>query len=257
MTYRILPPSAPALASRRLPLIGEDEIYAKSRKALLAEEIDLRRRLTHMAEIRRALPPGPLLRDYLFRDVDGQTRSLPQLFGGQETLILYSCDFGNLGPAPLCYHFLAAVQANVDALRLRAEFAVLSAAPAMDVQRFAELHQWQPLNSHEIADDQFIADMHLAGAHGKMLGTLFVCHKTADGVRLFWKSEITEDMADLGESPRDMFELASLWAILDLTPIGRAPHAGPDRDLARRPWDYGLDQDAASGRWPRPVYGMA
>lgn len=257
MINRILPPSAPALASRRLPLIGEDEVYAKSRRALLAEEIDLRRRLNRIAEIRRALPPGPLLADYAFRDMDGTLRTLPQLFGAEETLILYACDFGSLGPSPLCYHFLAALQANVDALRSRAEFAVVAAAPAAEVQRFADLHQWQPLNAHEIADDQLIADMHLAGTNGKILGTLFVCRKSADGVRLFWKSEITEDMADPGESPRDMFELASLWAILDLTPMGRAPQAVPNRDIFRQPWGYEPAPENASGRWPRPVYGIA
>lgn len=256
MTQRILPPSAPALASRRLPLIGEDEIYAKSRKALLAEEIDLRRRLAHVAEIRRALPPGPLLSEYRFNDMDGKARLLSDLFGSQDTLILYACDFGNLGPSPLCYHFLAALQGNIDALRSRAEFAVISVVPAKDVQRFAELHQWQSLNAHDILDDHFLTDMHLIGERDQILGTLFVCRKTADGIRLFWKSEITEEMADPGESPRDMFELASLWALLDLTPIGRAPPAAPDRDLFRRPWDHGLDE-TASGRWPRPVYGIA
>ena len=257
MTQRILPPSAPALASRRLPLIGEDEIYAKSRKALLTEEIDLRRRLTRMAEIRRALPPGPLLHEYRFRNGDGEPHILPQIFGTQQTLILYACDFGSLGPSALCYHFLAALQANVDALRLRAEFALVSTAPANEVQHFADLHQWQPLNPFEICDENFMTDMHLRGRQDQMLGTLFVCRKMADGVRLFWKSEITEDMADPGESPRDMFELASLWAILDLTPMGRAPQAAPHHDLFGRSWDYGLEQETASGRWPRPVYGIA
>ena len=46
--------AAPALASRRHAFPGEDEAYTKARKSLLAEEIDLRRKMTRLAEQRRA-----------------------------------------------------------------------------------------------------------------------------------------------------------------------------------------------------------
>lgn len=251
------PLSAPALASRRLPLAGEDETYAKSRRALLAEEIDLRRRMARVAEIRRALPSGPLLPDYRFRNAAGDMVGLADLFGERDTLMLYVCDFGSLGPAPLCYHFLAAVQANADALRTRAEFSVLSLAPAMDVDRFAELHHWQPLRPHQIAAPEFAGDMHLLDPTGHCIGTLLVCRKSEDGIRLFWKSEFTDHMSDAGESQRDVFELASIWSLLDVTPKGRSANTAPERDFNRMPWDQAGTPDVASGRWPRPVYGIA
>ena len=62
--------AAPALASRRRAFPGEDESYTKARKSLLAEEIDLRRKMTRIAEQRRALPPGPLMKDYRFKDAN-------------------------------------------------------------------------------------------------------------------------------------------------------------------------------------------
>jgi len=40
-------------------------------------------------------------------------------------------------------------------------------------------------------------------------------------VRLFWKSEMTREMADPGQDPRDAPDIASLWNVLDLTPHGR------------------------------------
>lgn len=257
MGQHFFPPSAPALASRRLPLAGEDEAYAIARRALLAEEIDLRRKLTQLAQIRGSLPPGPLLPAYQFRDADGQSRPLDEMFQERDVLILYACDFGAIGPAPPCYHFLAAMQANADVLRNYAEFCVISLAPAVGVHRFAEMHQWQPLNPHEIADERFAADMHLFDKQDQFRGSLIVCRKSPDGVRLFWKSEINANMTDPGESPRDMFELASLWAILDLTPIGRPTDTFLAAEAFRSARGQAMGIDAATGRWPRPVYGMA
>lgn len=40
-------------------------------------------------------------------------------------------------------------------------------------------------------------------------------------MRLFWASEMTTEMADPGQDPRDASDIASLWSILDLTRGGR------------------------------------
>ena len=59
------------LRSRKLP--GESAAYGEARKALLAEEIEARRALTRLAEMRRALPEGPeVAKDYRFRDANGE-----------------------------------------------------------------------------------------------------------------------------------------------------------------------------------------
>jgi hypothetical protein len=41
-------------------------------------------------------------------------------------------------------------------------------------------------------------------------------------VRLFWASEMTTEMADPGQDPREAPDIASLWSILDLTHARRA-----------------------------------
>jgi len=48
-----------------------------------------------------------------------------------------------------------------------------------------------------------------------------VFKKSGNAVRLFWRSEMTSEMADPGQDPRDAPDIASLWNILDLTPSGR------------------------------------
>jgi hypothetical protein len=68
---------------------------------------------------------------------------------------------------------------------------------------------------------------------------------------------MSEDMADQNETPIDMFEFGSIWTLLDLTPDGRSPADHKPRDPYRIPWDNGAGNDPSSGRWPRPVYGIA
>ena len=89
MAFRQTLSAAPALASRRRAFPGEDENYAKARKSLLAEEIDLRRKIARVAAQRRALPPGPLMADYRFQDGDGAVLDLSDLFGEHDTLVAY------------------------------------------------------------------------------------------------------------------------------------------------------------------------
>ena len=48
---------------------GEDEHYREARDALLAAEVDLRRRIEEVAAMRRALPLGGALKDdYVFTE---------------------------------------------------------------------------------------------------------------------------------------------------------------------------------------------
>src|SRR4051794_19448690 len=66
--------SAPTLARKgKTPFPGESGDYRKAREALLAEEIEFRRRMTRLAEQRRALPPGPVIaKNYRFKDANGR-----------------------------------------------------------------------------------------------------------------------------------------------------------------------------------------
>ena len=52
----------------RYALRGQSDAYAKARKELLDAEIALRDQRERVAELRRALPPGPEMPDYAFRE---------------------------------------------------------------------------------------------------------------------------------------------------------------------------------------------
>ncbi|WP_164767052.1 MULTISPECIES: DUF899 family protein, partial [unclassified Mesorhizobium] len=78
---------------------NESAKYRTAREKLLKKEIELRRAMEEVAEARRALPPGGLIRqDYEFDGLDGDGRpakiKLSELFApGKDSLILYNMMF--------------------------------------------------------------------------------------------------------------------------------------------------------------------
>ena len=75
------------VAETSRPNPGDSDEYRKAREALLAEEIDLRRHIWRVAELRRALPLGGEARPYRFLDENGREVGLGDLFGPHDTLV--------------------------------------------------------------------------------------------------------------------------------------------------------------------------
>ncbi|KQZ71722.1 hypothetical protein ASE06_20280 [Sphingopyxis sp. Root214] len=215
--------AAPALASRRRAFPGEDESYTKARKSLLAEEIDLRRKMTRIAEQRRQLPPGPLMQDYRFKDANGAELGLAELFGGHDTLVAYFWMYGpeRERPCPMCTNWLGSVDGNANDLKQRVAFKIFGRSPVERQKAFALERGWQALDFLQLVGDDYARDFRLLNADGGENPALAVFKKSGNAVRLFWRSEMTSEMADPGQDPRDAPDIASLWNILDLTPSGR------------------------------------
>lgn len=215
--------AAPALASRRRAFPGEDESYTKARKSLLAEEIDLRRKMTRIAEQRRQLPPGPLMKDYRFKDANGAELGLAELFGVHDTMVSYFWMYGpeRERPCPMCTNWLGSVDGNANDLKQRVAFKVFGRSPVERQKAFALERGWQGLDFLQLAGDDYARDFRLLNADGGENPALAVFKRNGNDVRLFWRSEMTNEMADPGQDPRDAPDIASLWNILDLTPSGR------------------------------------
>ncbi|MDO9367482.1 MAG: DUF899 family protein [Sphingopyxis sp.] len=224
--------AAPALAARRRAFPGEDESYAKARKSLLAEEIDLRRRMTRVAEQRRQLPPGPLTKDYRFNDASGAEHGLADLFGDHDTLVSYFWMYGpeRERPCPMCTNWLGAVDGNAKDIKQRVAFKIFGRSPVERQNAFALERGWQALDFLQIVGEDYATDFNLLMPDGGEVPALVVFKRSKDGVRMFWRSEMTADMADPGQDPRDAPDIASLWTILDLTPGGRGTDWYPALD---------------------------
>jgi predicted dithiol-disulfide oxidoreductase (DUF899 family) len=90
MDAKTLTPAAELARANPVRIPNESAEYRAARTALLAEEIELRRRIEHVAARRRALPPGgPVTAGYRFEGAEGPA-DLAGLFGDRPTLVVYS-----------------------------------------------------------------------------------------------------------------------------------------------------------------------
>jgi predicted dithiol-disulfide oxidoreductase (DUF899 family) len=77
------------------------------------------------------------------------------------------------------------------------------------------------LNFVQTVGDDYATDLGVLLPDGSEYPALIVFRRDGDKVRLFWASEMTREMADPGQDPRDAPDLGVLWSVLDLTPGGR------------------------------------
>jgi predicted dithiol-disulfide oxidoreductase (DUF899 family) len=224
MTTDTLVPAADLAAKARTPFPGETPSYRQARQALLNEEIEFRRHMTRLVEQRRALPDGPVIaKDYRFKDENGADVGLMDLFGDKETLVTYFWMFGpqRARPCPMCTNWLGAVNGNAADIKQRVALKILGRSPVERQVAFAGERGWRDLDFVQTVGDDYADDLGLINKDGSENPALVVFRRDGDKVRLFWASEMAQDMADPGQDPRDAPDIASLWSILDLTPAGR------------------------------------
>jgi predicted dithiol-disulfide oxidoreductase (DUF899 family) len=218
--------SAETLAAGRKPVFpGESGAYAKARQALLVEEIEFRRHMTRLVEQRQALPPGPLIeKHYRFKDEQGFEVGLSDLFGDKDTLVAYFWMYGpeRERPCPMCTNWIGSVDGNAADIKQRVAYKILGRSPVERQFAFAQERGWRNTDFVQTIGDDYARDLDLLQPDGEY-PALVVFRKDGGGIRLFWMSEMTHDMADPGQDPRDAPDIAALWSILDLTPEGRPP----------------------------------
>ena len=219
-----LTPAVDLAAKARTPFPGESDAYRQARQALLQEEIEFRRQLTRLVEQRRSLPGGPeIVKDYRFKDANGEELSLIDLFGDKDTLVTYFWMYGpqRARPCPMCTNWLGSVNGNAADIEQRVALKILGRSPVERQLAFAQERGWRDLDFVQTVGDDYANDLGLIDKDGSESPALVVFKRDGDKVRLFWASEMTSEMADPGQDPRDAPDIAALWSVLDLTPGGR------------------------------------
>jgi predicted dithiol-disulfide oxidoreductase (DUF899 family) len=219
-----LRPAADLAAHARTPFPGASAGYDAARQALLAEEIAFRRHATRLVAQRQALPPGPVIeKNYRFKDEQAFEVGLRDLFGDKDTLVTYFWMYGpqRERPCPMCTNWLGAVNGNAADIKQRVALKILGRSPLERQYAFAQERGWRDLNFVQTVGDDWAKDLGVLMPDGSEYPALTVFRRDGDTVRLFWASEMTGEMADPGQDPRDSPDIASLWSILDLTPDGR------------------------------------
>lgn len=223
--------SATELAAASQPYPNDSAEYRHARTRLLAEEIELRRHIERVAAQRRALPPGGEAGPYQFKDENGQTVQLADMFGPHDTLITYFWMFGpqRERPCPMCTALLGPLDATTGDLTQRVAVAVIGRSPVEHQLAFARERGWRNLKFYASVGDDFARDYRGLAPDGSEWPAMDVWVKRDGVVRHFWASEMG-DTQDPGQDPRGAPDPMPLWNLLDLTPGGRGTDWYPKLD---------------------------
>lgn len=219
-----MPDLVPAdqLASRnQAHFPNESDTYRSARQQLLAEEIQLRRHIEHVAHLRRSLPAGgEVHKTYTFQGEAGP-QTLVDLFGPHQTLVVYNFMFGpdRKAPCPVCTSFMATWETKIADLSQRLSLAFVARSPLDRLLAYRQSRGWQHLPFFSDPTGDFTRD-YVSPSDGDAPG-LTVFTRRDGTVRHFWSQEIGNGMADPGQDPRGAPDPDPLWLLLDLTPEGR------------------------------------
>jgi len=201
---------------------NESDDYRRARQELLVEEIELRRNAERVASLRRDLPPGgEVTGDYHFVAENGSDVSLTDLFGDQDTLVIYSYMFGpqREAPCPMCTSLMGGLDHKIADIRQRVAIAFTARAPIERLIDAKASRGWRDLPVYSDSTGDYTRD-YVSAEDADM--PAFNVFMRRDGViRHFWSDEITGDMADPGQDPRGAVEMDPLWLLLDTSPEGR------------------------------------
>jgi predicted dithiol-disulfide oxidoreductase (DUF899 family) len=211
---------------------NESAEYRAARTALLAEEIELRRHLERVAAQRRALPAGgEVTGDYRFQGEQGFT-DLAGLFGGKQTLVVYSFMFGpeRARPCPMCTNLLGPMDGNARDLDQKISLAVVARSAIERLVDYKRERGWRALRLYRDLTDAYSRDYFGLLPDGSEIPAINVFTRRDGAIRHFWSGEMTGGSADPSQDPRGAPDLAPLWNILDITPEGRGTDWYPKLD---------------------------
>jgi predicted dithiol-disulfide oxidoreductase (DUF899 family) len=202
---------------------NESAASRAARTALLAEEIELRRHIEHLAAQRRALPPGgAVIGDYRFEGEEGPT-DFAGLFRGNQTLVAYSYMFGpeRERPCPMCTNLLDSWEGNAADIAQRVSLVVVARSPLERLIAWKRERGWRDLRLHSDLNGAYFRDYFGLLPDGSETAALNVFTRRDGTARHFWSAEMTGSTADPGQDPRGAPDPAPLWMVLDCTPEGR------------------------------------
>jgi predicted dithiol-disulfide oxidoreductase (DUF899 family) len=213
---------------------NESAEYRRARTALLAEEIELRRHIERVAEMRRALPLGGEVKNYEFVGEAGPT-DLAGMFGDKQSLVIYTYMYGpqRERPCPMCTSLLSAWDGEALDIMQNVALAVTARSPIERLAAIKNERGWRDLKLYSDPSGEFSRDYRAVSSNGGDDAGLHVFTRRDGTIRHFWSGEMDFGTADPGQDPRGAPDLMPLWTVLDCTPEGRAPKWYPKLEYQR------------------------
>jgi predicted dithiol-disulfide oxidoreductase (DUF899 family) len=212
-------------------LTNESSEYLAKREELRLAEIELMRHRERVAEMRRKLPEGAVLQDYLFeegpRDLNAgdtpvRTVRFSELFSEpNRSLVTYHFMFGKkqTKACPMCTAWLDGANGIAHHLAQNLDFAVVAAADLPTLRAHARVRGWDRLRLLSAGKNTFKYDLGSEDREGNQDSTVSVVTRDANGTLRHLYTAHPRMAPDIQERGIDL--LAPMWHFMDLTRQGR------------------------------------
>ena len=216
---------------RQTNLSNESEEYLLKREELRRAEIDLRNQRERVAELRRQLPQGPAVEDYVFEEVaakldagDTPVRKvrLSELFTNpHRSVVIYHFMFGKKQPkpCPMCTAWIDGFNGVAHHLAPNLDFAIVAAADLPSLRSYARQRGWNRLRVLSAGSNTFKYDLGSENKEGDQDSAISAFTRDSDGTIRHSYTGHPWLATDLKE--RGIDELTPIWNIMDLTRQGR------------------------------------
>lgn len=216
---------------RHTRLMNEPREYLAKREELRLAEMEMFRSIERVAALRRALPAGAEVTDYVFqegpRELNGSDSPvssvrLSELFTGPgRALIVYHFMFGkrNTTACPMCTMWIDALNGVARHLAQNADLAIVAAADPATHRAYGRQRGWHDLRLLSAGDNTFKYDFRSEDADGQQDSAVSVFTRDGGGVlRHFYT---THPWVDDNMNERGIDLIQPVYQLLDLTPKGR------------------------------------
>ena len=163
-----------------------------------------------------------MTKNYAFEGEGGKA-TLSDLFGGKQTLVIYSYMFGpqREQPCPMCTSFMSTWAAKLPDVEQRIAFVFVARSPIARLIAAKKARGWTQHRIYSDPTGDFTRD-YVSAADADAPGYNDNVFTRRDGtIRHFWSGEMGPSTADPGQDPRGAPDIDPLWTILDTTPEGR------------------------------------
>jgi predicted dithiol-disulfide oxidoreductase (DUF899 family) len=211
--------------------LAESPEYRQRREELRRAEVELIANRERVAELRRALPQGPVVDDYVFhegpRDLaagDGPVNEmrLSELFTGPERpLVVYHFMYGKqqTNPCPMCTMWIDGFNGVTQHIQQNVDLVIVAAADPSTLRAHARNRGWYGLRLLSAAESTFKYDLGSELEDGGQISTVSVFDRDEAGAvrhRYTARPQTDDDVHERG-----IDALCATWNLLDLTPQGR------------------------------------
>ena len=216
---------------RQTNLPNESEEYLAKREELRLAEIELMHQRERVADLRRHLPEGASVQDYVFEegpaDLDAgdtpiRTVRLSELSTrAGRSLVVYHFMYGKkqTSPCPMCTLLIDGLNGVAHHLAQNVDVAIVAAADPPALRKHGRTRGWDNLQLLSSGTSTFKYDLCSEDREGEQDSTVSVFTRDSDGTLRHFYSAHPSMANDIKERGLDL--LTPVYNILDLTPKGR------------------------------------